>query len=355
MTSRLANPWALQWLWLLPVAAILSWWAIKRQKAVLERAVDRRLLPFLTQTLATSRKKLKIMLELITLFFFILAMTRPQTGQTREKVKSEGVEVMLLVDVSQSMLAEDAKPSRLELIKRELIRLLQMSTGDRVGLIAFAGSAVLLSPMTTDREALKMYIESLSPQSVSEQGTEFRKALAEAEQAFARGGVEGGKDSVTTRAIVIASDGEDQEPGALEAAKKLADQGIRIFTLGLGTEKGGPIPLRDERGNLQGYLKDGASGQVVLTQTKGSILKLLAEQGRGSFRQVTFGSNAMRELYEDLGRLQRSVFDSAEITNYNERFQMLLLFGLLIGLLEILFGDRKKPGTQWRGRFEVPR
>ena len=354
MTSRLANPWALQWLWLLPAFFVLSWWGFRRQAQVLKKVIDAKLLPFLTQTLSNRKKKIKVVLELLTLFFFILAMSRPQTGQTREKVKSEGIELMLLVDVSQSMLAEDVRPSRLELIKRELLRLLQMSTGDRIGLIAFAGSAVLLSPMTTDRDALKMYIESLSPQSVSEQGTEFRKALAEAEQAFQRGGVEGGKDSVTTRAIIIASDGEDQEPGALDAAKKLADQGVRIFTLALGTEKGGPIPVRDERGNLQSYLKD-SSGQVVLTQTKGSILKDLAERGRGSFRQVTFGGSAMQELREDIAQLQRSVFDSAEIINYNERFQWLVVLGLVLGLLELLLGDRKRPGTLWRGRFEVPR
>ncbi len=352
MTFRFAHPEAFQILWLLGLLLLFTVWTWKKQSAVLKQSIDARLLPFLTESFSKLRRRIKLTLQSVVFILFIIALARPQSVELKEKVKSEGVELMILVDVSQSMEAEDVKPSRLELAKREISHLLDLSIGDRVGLIAFAGSAILLSPMTTDRNALKMYVESLSPQSVSEQGTEFRKALKEAEQAFSRGGVEGGENSVTTRAIVIVSDGEDQEPGATDSAKKLVDKGIRIFSLIVGTEKGAPIPVRDDHGSLQGYLKD-SKGQVVLTQTKGSALQSLAEAGRGSFHQLVFGGTSIKALNEDLQRLQKSVFDQTELTVYNERYQPFLFFGFLIALLEFIFAERAQRNKIWRGRFEV--
>lgn len=352
MSFRFAEAWALQLLALLPVVAAGTYLIWRRQRHKLAKVIDTRLLGLLTQSVSLSKRKIKLLLEIAALAFFILALARPQSGQTREKVKAEGIELMFLVDVSQSMLAEDVKPSRLDLVKRELVRLVDSSSGDKIGLIAFAGSAIVLSPLTTDHNALKMYIESLSPQTVTTQGTEFRRALDEAEQAFVRGGVESSEGSTVTKAIILVSDGEDQEPGAEAAARKLVDKGIRIFSLGVGTEKGGPIPLRDDHGALEGYLKD-AGGQVVVTQTKGTVLKTLAEQGRGSFRQILFGGTAIPELKSELSRLQKSEFDSAEMVSYNERFQPLLLAGILIALLEVLLGDRKSKKLGWKGRFEV--
>jgi Ca-activated chloride channel family protein len=354
MIYRFANPQDLRWLLLIPFFLGLAIFSARRQRESLKSHIHQRLLPFLVQTVSVQRRRLKWVLEMAALALFIFALARPQAGQSRERVKSEGVELLLVVDVSQSMLSEDVRPSRLEFAKRELGRLVDMSTGDRIGVIAFAGSAILLSPLTTDHNAIKMYLESLSPQSVSTQGTEFRKALNEAEQAFARGGVEGGNGSVTTRAIVIASDGEDHEPGADEAARKLVEKGIRIFTLGFGTEKGGPIPLRDSRGVLDGYLKDSA-GQVVLTQTHWTVLKNLAEAGRGSFRQATFGGDAIPRLTEDISKLQKSVFDSTETTTFNERYQIPLLIGVILALAEIVISSRRRVAGLWRGRFEVSR
>lgn len=282
----------------------------------------------------------------------MLALARPQAGKTQQKVKSEGIEVVILFDVSNSMEAEDVKPSRLELAKKEVERLLDLMSGDRVGLIAFAGSAIVLSPVSTDLAAIKMYVESLNPNSVSSQGTEFTKALTEARDAFHRGGVDASDDSTVTRAILIVSDGEDQESGALKVAKQLADEGIRIFTLGVGTEKGGPIPMRDEFGNLHGYRKD-QSGKVILTQTKGTPLQELAREGRGSFYHATFGGNAPRAIFDDIRKLEQSEFGSSVMTNYDEKYQLVLLAGLLFALVEFFLSERRKAGRLWKGRFEV--
>lgn len=352
MIDRFANPTAFQFLWLLPLLIFLSWFLIRIHRKNFHQHLGEKITAFLTASLSDKKRKLKVFLEAAAILFFIIALARPQNGQSRQQVKSEGVEIMMLVDVSQSMLAEDVKPSRLELAKKELSRFLDVSGGDRVGLIAFAGSAALLSPMTNDRSALKMYLESLTTESVSTQGTEFRKALEEAKTAFARGGVDPGEEGVVTRVILVASDGEDNEPGAMEAAEELVESGIRIFTLGFGTEKGGPIPLRDPRGNLMGYKKDRA-GKVVLSATKGTVLKSLAQSGKGSFHHVTFGSDAVKRVYEEIRQLEQSVFDSAEITNYDEAYQSFLFVGLVLALIELLLGERKAAGRIWKGRFEV--
>lgn len=352
MIDRFANDIALQLLWLLPVLWFLSWFLIRQSAKKLNQNLGSKIASVLAASLSTKKRKFKAFLEIAALLFFIVALARPQSGQSQQEVKSEGVEVMLLVDVSQSMMAEDVRPSRLDLAKKELIRFLDFAGGDRVGLIAFAGSAALLSPVTTDKSALKMFIESLTTESVSTQGTEFRKALEQANSAFSRGGIEAGEESVVTRVILIASDGEDNEQGALEIAEELADRNVRIFTLAFGTEKGAPIPLRDPRGNLMGYKKD-SKNQVVMTSTKGTVLKNLAQVGKGSFHHVTFGGDAIRRVKDEIRGLEQSLFESSQVTNYDESYQSFLFLGLFLALVELLLGERRSQGRVWKGRFEV--
>lgn len=325
---------------------------MKTHQAKIKRAIGQKLAPFLLSSISNARRWWKFALRSVVLVLFVFALARPQSGESEKKVKSEGVEIFVLVDVSRSMLAEDTKPSRLQLAKKEINRLLNMMEGDKVGLIAFAGSSILLSPLTPDKPAVKMFVDSLIPDAVKTQGTEFRKALQEAGSAFSRGGVEDDNESVVTKVIIIASDGEDNEPGAIDAARELADKGIRIFTLGFGTEKGGPIPVRDERGVLRGYKKDRA-GKTVISTTKGTVLKSLAQEGKGSFHHVTFGGNAISSLYDEIKKLERSEFESAEMTDYDENYQVFLFFGLLMALMELLLKERASQRKIWRGRFEV--
>src|SRR5262249_28233904 len=154
--------------------------------------------------------------QCLALFFFVVALARPQSGEGKTKAKSEGLEIVLAVDVSNSMMSEDVRPSRLALAQKELARFLDTLGGDKIGLVAFAGSAILLSPLTNDKSALKMYLESLSPNSVSTQGTDFKKALSEAANALKRGGTDADEVPNVTRVIVVVSDGEDNEKGGLD-------------------------------------------------------------------------------------------------------------------------------------------
>jgi Ca-activated chloride channel family protein len=151
---------------------------------------------------------------------------------------------------------------------------------------------------------------------------------------------------------VVASDGEDNEKGGLDTAKKIADSGVRIYTLGFGTEQGGRIPRRDRYGNLAGY-KRSKAGQEIISKSTGRALKELADAGKGEYHQVTFGGDAVKILKDSIDRLQKAQIDSMEVTHYNEHYQIFLLIGIMLALLEILLGERRSEGRIWRGRFEV--
>jgi Ca-activated chloride channel family protein len=349
---RFANIEAFQLLWLLPVIWIASLAFERRARKTVNKAFGEKLAPFLSSSVSVKKRHLKLFLRLLALACLITALARPQTGKSLQEVKAQGIEMIIAIDVSTSMLAEDVKPSRLQHAKSEIERLLDMLGGDKVGLVAFAGSSVLLSPLTTDKSALKLFIDSLSTESVETQGTNITHALDEAREAFDRGGVENDESTRVTRVILIASDGEDQEPGALAEAKKLAGDGTRIFSLAFGTERGGQIPLRDERGFLRGYKRD-KNGQNVVSVVKGDFLRELAEAGKGSFHHATFGGQEAKAIKDDLDKLQKAEFSSSLATNYDEKYQVPLFLGLLVALLELLITERRRAGRIWKGRFEV--
>ncbi len=339
-------------LMMVPVLFGIFLFYLGRWKRLTERTFGKRVVPYLVQNYSSQKALWKMVFYSLALSFLILAWARPQSAEGKTEVKSEGVEVMILVDVSRSMLAEDVRPSRLEHAKKEIISLLDALGGDKVGMIAFAGSSVLLSPLTTDKSALKMFVEGLSPNSVETQGTEISRALNEAKEAFKRGGVDAGEGSKVTKVALLISDGEDHEKGAETVAKELVDQGIRVFAMAFGTAAGAKVPLRDPNGQLRGYLEDG-QGQPVVSKVNGEFLKTLAELGQGSFYHVTFGGDQMKSLKEDLDLLEKAEFDTVTSTNFQENFQIFLLIALFFALLELLLGNRKKISKEWKGRFPV--
>lgn len=341
-------------LWLLPIIFIISKIWLKRVQNTFTKKLGAKTAPVLTASVSINKRKLKEYLQLIALGFLVIAYARPQSGEGHQTVKNEGIEIVFLVDVSNSMLAEDVKPSRLDFAKSELARLVDMSGGDRMSIVAFAGSPATLTPLTTDQDAIKMYLESLSPDSVSTQGTNFQKALDDAQEVFKRGGFGEQEGVHVTQAIVIASDGEDLEPGANEAAERLAKAGIHIFTIAFGTEEGAAIPIRDDSGQVRGYKKD-KSGQAVTTKVTGQVLRDLARIGQGSFHHATYQGDVIKEIHSDIDKMQKAQFESGEIKIFSEYFQTPLVIALAIAILEIWLGERKSTGRLWRGRFEVAR
>lgn len=322
----------------------------------LNKKFGSRIAPYLTQSVSYFKRRLQLGLICAGLFFVIVALARPQMGASQQEIRSEGIELLILADVSESMMAEDVRPSRLAQMKIELSQLLDIMPGNKVGIIAFAGSSSLLCPLTTDPNALKMYIDSLDINSVSTQGTNFETALTYAKEAFDKGGVTQDQNAKTTRAILIVSDGEDQEKGALETAKKLVDSNIRVFTMAYGTEKGAAIITRDQGGNMTGFKKD-RSGQTVLTQVKGDFLRQLAEAGKGSFFFAYPGGDHLKQFVKQLGELEKSQFQSSMTTQYDEKFTIPLLIGFILLFISMFISDRKKrSGKQadnWKGRYEV--
>lgn len=337
------------YLWLVPLVLFIGTLIAKRAKKKIHSKLGDRLTPFLMSSISITKRKFKLLLEILTVVLFVIAMARPQLGSSLQEVKSEGIEIMLLVDVSKSMLAEDNRPNRLETIKIEIKRLLDRFTGDRVGLVVFAGNAFLVSPLTTDYGAVKLFLDSLTTESVSTQGTEIKPALDAAVEAFKRGGVSEEEGVAVTKVILIASDGEDHDEGAIKAAQKYAKEGVRIFALGVGTEQGAPIPVRDEFGYLKGYLKD-ESNQVVNSQHHGDFLTKLATTAGGGYYHVS-SSTAVDQIKAQLDRLQKAQFETSLATEYEERFQLFLLFGIIFGLIELILGERKSGSTIWRGRL----
>jgi len=307
--------------------------------------------PWLRSRVSISKRRMQLFFQSIAIILFILALARPQIGQSEQEVKSEGVELMILADVSDSMLAEDVKPSRLEQLKIDLSKLMDLMPGNKTGLIAFAGSAALMSPLTSDPSALKMYIQSLDTYSVSSQGTSFETALSYAKEAFDKGGVTQSQSLKTTRVVIVASDGEDQEPGAIEEAKALAKDGVKIISIAYGTEKGASIPTRDPFGNLTGMKKD-KSGQTILTQVKGDFLKQLAQEGQGSFYFANFNGEHLKQIANDVNQFEKAQFDSTMVVQYDEKFIYPLSVGLLIFMLNLLMNDQNKQPMQWKGRYE---
>lgn len=354
MVFNFADRAAFQLLLLIPVLFFFAVWVWARSRALIQARISPKLGDFLQRSLSNTRRRWKLVLQCLVMFFFIFALARPQSGEGHQKAKSEGVEIALAIDVSNSMMSEDVRPNRLELVKKELTRLLDQFSGDRVALVAFAGSSILLSPLTPDKAAIKMYIESLTPQSVATQGTNFRKAIEEAYGAMDRGGVDSDSETHVTKVIILVSDGEDNEQGALDAAQKIAKEGVRIFTLGVGTLQGGPIPLRDQMGNLLGYKRD-EKGRDIVSRSTGESLEKVAKAGQGTFHQITFGGDAVKFLKTEIDRLQKTQFDTLDFKQYTEHYQIFLFLGILLALIELLLGERRSEGRLWMGRFEVPK
>ncbi len=347
---RFADPQYLSWLLLLPFFLLVGFWSARQSRQRLQRALSARLLPLLSAQASPGRRRFKTLLRILGLGLVIVALARPQAGKGLSEIKVRGIEIMIAVDVSTSMLTEDIKPSRLEFVKSELNRLIDLTSGDKLGLVAFAGSAVLMSPLTSDVASLKMFVESLSPFAVETQGTNFSAALQEAVDAFDRGGVEDDESQRTSRVVLVMSDGEDHETGALELAKKLAAQGHRIFSVAFGTEKGGLIPIRDERGYLRSYKKD-KQGREILSMVKGDFLRELAKAGGGSFHFATYGGDQAGALKADLDQLQKAEFASSEATQYDEKYLGFLWVGFLLLCADLLIGTRRAQTAVWRGRF----
>lgn len=319
---RLYSPEYLKWLLLCAGMIALAIYMFKFSQKRLTKAFGDRILGFLTQSYSPQKARLRVFFDVLVVAFLILALARPQAGQSTEKQKSEGIEIVFLMDVSPSMLVEDLGISRLDYAKIEASKLVDKLQGSKIGIVALSGSASVVCPMTPDPQAVKMYLDGLLVSSVSTQGTDFKKGFEEVIKTFNEGGT--GDDDDTpeasaTKALVLFSDGENHEEGAEEEIEQLKKHGIKVFTVIVGTEKGGTIPERDNFGNLHDSKKD-RSGQIIISKINPDLMLKLAEKGDGAAFHFTPGSNQAEALLQSLEKLEKGEFDSQTVTKYEEKF-----------------------------------
>ena len=321
------------YLWLLlviPVLVLLRLWMWRRQKKNWKRLGDPDLLRQLSPDVSRVRRLLKFTLVLTALALIILMLARPQMGTRVSHEKRNGIECVIALDISNSMLAQDVVPSRLDKSKMLVENLVEHFTNDRIGLVVFAGDAFVQLPITSDYVSAKMFLQNISPDLIQTQGTDIARALRVSMSSFTQ------QDRIG-RAIILITDGENHEGDAEEAAKEAAKKGINVFILGVGGTKGAPIPM----GN-GGYLQDG-SGETVMTALNEDMCRQLAQAGKGMYIHVDNTSDAQEKLNDAIAKLQTGQTDDVVYSDFDEQFQAFGILVILLLIIEACLLDRKNP------------
>lgn len=340
---RFENPHLLNLLWGVPVLVIFFIWAIKYKKSLLKRFGNLEIVEKLMRNYSRGRRNLKIMLLIVSYIFFCFALANPQIGTKLEEVTREGVDIIVALDVSQSMLAEDIKPNRLEKAKHEVGKLIDILQGDRIGLVAFAGIPHVQCPLTLDYSAAKLFLSIIDTDIIPQPGTAIGAAVKTAMKAF-------NSKERKYKVLILITDGEDHESDPLEAVKEAEQQGVIVYTVGIGSPQGVPIPLYDNHGNQSGFKKD-RQGNVVTTKLDVVTLQKIAYQTGGKYFLASSGEAELQEIYEDISSLEKKELVSRQFSQYEDRFQILLALGLIFLCLEVIIPERRKVKAEWRGRF----
>jgi len=312
--------------------AFLYFQSLSRKRKLLgDVSLISQLFPF------SSKRKMRVKITLFILGFssLILALCNLQTGSKLTEVKREGADLIVCLDVSNSMLAQDLNPDRLSRAKFALEKMIEMLEGDRLGLIIFAGEAYVQLPITTDYSAAKMFLSSIGPGMVPVQGTNITDAISKAAEAF-------GSDEGRNKAIILITDGEDHEAAAIEAAEEAGKKGIMINTIGIGSESGVPIPLI-ENGTVKGYRKD-RDGNVVVTKLNAGLLKEIASKGDGVYVQASQSDLGLNAVLDKIDELDKTQLESKMYTDYEDQFQWFLALSLFFFMMEFFISER---ASEW--------
>lgn len=327
---RFENPAFLYLLIIIPVIIVIRLLEMRKRKLKLKKFGDLSLLKQLMPDVSSSRKSLKFWLMVAALALLIVMLARPQMGTKISQEKRKGIEVIISLDISNSMRAEDVVPSRLDKSKMLVENMVDNFTNDKVGLVVFAGDAFIQLPITSDYVSAKMFLQNTDPSLIATQGTDLAGAIELSSKSFTQ------QDKVG-RAILIITDGEDHEGGAIEAAEKARKNGIRVFVLGVGSTKGSPVP--DGNG---GYMKDN-SGQEVISALNEEMCKQVAQAGGGAYIHVDNTSLVQRQLNDELTKLQKGDISSVVYSEYDEQFQAVGILVLILLIIEMLILERKNP------------
>lgn len=331
---NLGNPTGLWWLATVPVLIALLVWAFRARRRALEAFAAQPLADRLTRSVRPVARRWKAVLLVAGIFWAALALTQPRWGFEWRQVKRKGVDVFVLLDVSKSMLTEDVRPNRLTQAKFAVADLMSKLQGDRVGLVAFAGTAFVQCPLTIDYEACRLALKDADPRIIPRGGTAIGPAIRTALKAFEAGE---GRD----RAIVLITDGESTEGDAVAAAEEAAEKGVRIYAIGVGSAEGELIPVREEGKGME-FLKDG-EGKVVKSRLDEETLQQLALKTQGIYVRSAAGDFGMETVYEKgIAQLQKKEAEEQLQKRHFERFQWPLGLGLMLLVVEAFVSDRRR-------------
>ena len=320
----------LWWLLTIPVFVVAYIVATQRKRRQLEAFGDSELMAQLMPDASKSRPIVKFSLLMAALALLIIAAARPQYGQQEKTVKRQGIEVMVALDISNSMLAEDVVPNRLDRAKQMLSKMVDNMTDDKVGLVVFAGEAFTQLPITCDYVSAKMFLNTITPNLIPTQGTAIGAALQTAITSF------GTIEDEVGRAIILITDGENHEDDAVAVAKKAQEMGIQVFVVGIGKPEGSPIP----KPGTNDYFKDRA-GQVVVSRLNEDMCQEIAVAGKGAYVRCDNTNTAMRAIEKELERIATTELESTVYADYNEQYQSFVLIALLLLVIDFFIMMRK--------------
>ncbi|MAY83013.1 MAG: hypothetical protein CMP59_02685 [Flavobacteriales bacterium] len=338
---RIEHDWALWLLALIPLM-LIAWWLIQRWKrSARERFADSKLMTQLMPRHSAVKTAWKFVFFLIACLFLVLGIANPQIGTKLEEVKREGIDLIIALDVSNSMMAEDLSPNRLERAKRAMLQLLDELHSDRIGIIVFAGEAYTQLPVTTDYAAAKLFLNTVDTDVVPTQGTAIGAAIELAEDSynFEDGG---------NKALIIVTDGENHEDDAIQASREAAESGIRIFTVGMGSPNGAPIPII-QNGRQTGFRQD-KEGNTVVSSLNEDMLREIAGIGNGSYIRATNSSLGFERILDQLSGLEKNEFESQVYTDYEDRFQFFIGAAFFFFFLSMIMGEKK---SKWKERINL--
>lgn len=328
---RFEDPIYLYLLILIPILVLMQFWMVYQQKKRLRRFGDINLVRELMPNVSRHRPRVKFILLIAALALMIVMLARPQMGTKINHEKRTGIETIIAMDISNSMLAEDVAPSRLDRAKMMVENLVDHFTNDKIGLIVFAGDAFVQLPITSDYVSAKMFLSNIDPSMMDVQGTDLAAAIKMATNSFTQ-------EQGIGKAIIVITDGEDHEGGALEAAREAKDKGMRVFVLGIGSPKGAPIPI----GGGNDYIKD-ETGQTVMSALNEDMCKQVAEAGGGAYIHVENNSNAQEQLNAELDKLSKKETAVTIYSDFDEQFQAVAILVMLLLIIEICILEVRNP------------
>jgi len=337
---RLENIEYLHLFWVIGGMVVLFWLGMRWKKRSLKRYGDMSVYKSLVPRMSFARPRFKFILFIVATAFLIMGIVNPQIGSKLKEAERKGVDLMIALDVSNSMNARDIKPSRLDRAKKAISKLIDRLSGDRIGIIVFAGQAYTQLPITTDYSAAKLFLSNVDSDIVPTQGTSIGNAIDLAMDSFT--------DNDHSKAIIVITDGENHQQDALEKAKEAKNKGIMVHTIGMGLPNGAPIPVY-KNGQMQGFKKDN-QGNTVVSKLNEQLLSQLADAGSGKYVRANNTKAGLNAIFDEINAMEKKKFETKTYADYEDRFQYFLAVSLLLFIIEAIMVNRK---SKWADSIKL--